>query len=391
MAVRSPTDPLTALARAFAPPGSVAHWSWWRTILAVTPLCWGFALAVESLSMRALSFASGDLEVLPATTRALAYLLLLPIVMLACRASVALGIAAPWRVARLVAQASIALALGALQRPSLAAAATLHGSAAQAAALYESIAAPTEAALAVWTASGLALAMNYALCIGLVVGVRAYQDLAGERLRRAEVERQATQARLQALTRQLNPHFLFNVLNTVVALIGADPPRAQMLVTRTSDLLRRVLSTGDAALVTLRREAELLEDYLEIQRVRHPGRLSHAIEFGPAAVDALLPALILQPIVENAVVHGLRSAEPKVHVHVGARLEDGLLRVLVANPGPPAPDRARRGLGIGLRNVEERLRTLYRERARFDFRRLPDGRYETRLEIPQLPAPESAR
>jgi hypothetical protein len=391
MAARRTIEPVPAFARAPGPRPIAAAWSWWRTIVVVAPICWAFALIVESLSMHALSFASGDLEVVPATTRALAYLLLLPVVMLAARAAVAIGTGRHWRAARLAAQSLLALGLGLLQRPSLAAAAALHGEASQANALVESIAVPTEAALAVWTASGLALAMNYALCVGMVVGVRAYQDLAGERLRRAEVERQATQARLQALTRQLNPHFLFNVLNTVVALIGADPARAQRLVTRTSDLLRRVLSTGDDTLVTLRREAELLEDYLEIQHVRHPDRLSHAIEFQPGAADSLVPALILQPIVENAVLHGLRSPGPRVHVRVDARIENATLEVCVVNPGPAAPDVARRGLGIGLRNVEERLRTLYHERARLDFRGTADGCYETRLSIPQTIHPEAAR
>jgi hypothetical protein len=391
MAVRSPIDPALAPPVAAVPPPHRAPWSWWTTILAVTPACWGFALAVESLTMRALSFASGDLEVVPASTRALAYLLMLPAVAVACRAAVTLGAGSPWRAARLAAQVTIALALGALQRPALAAAAALHGADPQAAALYESILAPTEAELAVWLASGLALAMNYALCLGLVIGVRAYQELGRERLRRAEVERQVTQARLQALTRQLNPHFLFNVLNTVVALIGTDPPRAQRLVTRTSDLLRRVLSTGDAAMVTLRREADLLEDYLEIQRVRHPERLSHDLALGPGAAAALVPALILQPIVENAVIHGLRSRARRVHVSIEATLGDDLLEVRVTNPGASAPEPRRQGFGIGLRNVAERLRTLYHERATLDFHAIPDGRYETRLQIPQSAVPEPVR
>jgi hypothetical protein len=383
----------SALTAARAPVAEEPHlrWSWERTIAIVAPPCWAFALAVELLTMRALSYASGDLEVLPAGPRALAYVLLLPIVMLACRLAVHVGLGRPYAPARLALQIALALALAVLQRPSLAAAASIWGAERTARDLLDSIVAPDEASLGVWAASGLVLAMNYALCVGLVAGVRAYQDLTNERLRRAEVERQGTQARLQALTRQLNPHFLFNVLNTVVALIATDPGRAQQLVTRTSDLLRRVLNGGEHVLVTLRREIELLEDYLEIQHVRHPTRLSHTIDLGPGTADALVPALILQPIVENAVLHGLRAVDPAVHVLVEVRLSGAILEVRVENPGPRRPDRTPSGLGIGLRNVQERLRTLYGTAGRADFGCVAEGRYVTRLAIPQPAAAERCR
>jgi LytS/YehU family sensor histidine kinase len=101
--------------------------------------------------------------------------------------------------------------------------------------------------------------MNYVLVVGLVAGVKTFADLAAERLLRAKVQRQATQARLQALTNQLNPHFLFNALNTIVALIGTDPKLAQTMVERMSELLRRILSAGATQFVSLRREPDLLE------------------------------------------------------------------------------------------------------------------------------------
>lgn len=204
------------------------------------------------------------------------------------------------------------------------------------------------------------MALNYALCLGIVLGVKAYRDLETERVLRADMQRRAVQARLQALTNQLNPHFLFNALNTIVSLIETAPKLAQTMLTRVADLLRRILSDSAAQIVSLRRELDLLQHYLEIQEMRFPKRLSHELRVGPNAANAVVPSLVMQPIIEIAVVHGLRHDEHRIHVLIEADISGSTLAVRVSNPGrvaPPGEPAPRPGIGLG--NVAERLRALF--------------------------------
>jgi LytS/YehU family sensor histidine kinase len=243
----------------------------------------------------------------------------------------------------------------------------------------------TRETVAVWIASTAAMALNYAVCLGVVVGLKTYRDLESERLARANIEREAVQARLQALTNQLNPHFLFNVLNTIVSLIESQPRLAQTMVTRFADLLRRILNDGATQFVSLARELELLEQYIEIQEMRFPQRLSHDKRIAAGAAEALVPALVMQPIIENAVVHGLRRHEGQVHVVIEAQITDSMLEIRVSNPGwtAPAGHQAPRP-GVGLRNVAERLRTLFGERGSIALEMPAPGRYVATVCMPLL-------
>jgi two-component system, LytTR family, sensor kinase len=363
---------------------AAAH-TWWRAILNFAPLCWLCVFVIEVTNMEAWRIANTELQVAPPSIRAVQFLLLLPALVFACRAAIAVGAAPRPAALRAAGQLLIGVAFSALARPALVTAAWLTQHREIAAGVATSLLSPTREAVAVWIASTAAMALNYAVCLGVVVGVKTYRDLGSERVARANVEREAVQARLQALTNQLNPHFLFNVLNTIVSLIESQPRLAQTLVTRFADLLRRILNDGATQYVSLGRELELLEQYIEIQEMRFPQRLSHDRRIAAGTAEALVPALVMQPIIENAVVHGLRRHDGPVHVCIEAEVAGATLEIRVSNPGwaapaghpPPAP-------GVGLRNVAERLRTLFGERGGVELHTPAPGRYVTIVRMPLL-------
>jgi hypothetical protein len=185
-----------------------------------------------------------------------------------------------------------------------------------------------------------------------------------ERVRREqEITALATEAELRALRAQVNPHFLFNTLTTLGYLIQHAPPRALTTLMRLTTLLRGVLRS-DGELTTLGRERELIRCYLDIERERFEERLTTAIDIPDELSSLPVPALIVQPLVENAIKHGIAQARGGGHVHVSARLtpaaEGGELRVAVTNTGAaPGADRPAESNGVGLHLVERRLRACY--------------------------------
>ena len=170
---------------------------------------------------------------------------------------------------------------------------------------------------------------------------------------------QLVQAQLQALKQQLNPHFLFNTLNAIATLIGDEPRKAQSVTAKLGEFLRMVLDHADAQQVPLAQEMHFLQLYLEMEQVRFSDRLAVTFAVAPAALPAVVPHLLLQPLVENAVRHGL-SAAGMGTIHIQADRQGGYLVLEVRDSGPgPKPDGPR---GVGLANTEQRLRALYGER-----------------------------
>ena len=178
----------------------------------------------------------------------------------------------------------------------------------------------------------------------------------------AELHAQVTDARLNALRAQLNPHFLFNTLNAVSTLVEEDPPGARRMIARLSDLLRHTLGEGDDQEITLARELEMLRRYLDIMEVRFQGKLEVSIETDPSLDGALVPNLVLQPLVENAFRHGLAQMQTVGRVAVHAVRDDGDLVLTVRDNGrgPANPVRE----GVGLTNTRARLTQLYGARQR---------------------------
>jgi hypothetical protein len=191
------------------------------------------------------------------------------------------------------------------------------------------------------------------------------------------------QAKLDALRHQLHPHFLFNTLNAISTLVHRDPKAADSLIGDLGDLLRVSLQTNTHE-VTLARELELLEHYLAIAQVRMGERLRIVREIDPATLEAHVPTLILQPLVENALRHGIEPRLAPGTLTIRARREDDLLRLTVADDGVGLDLTVARHArqGIGLANCEERLRTLHDGRARLDIVAQPAGGVRVDVVLP---------
>jgi ligand-binding sensor domain-containing protein len=200
-------------------------------------------------------------------------------------------------------------------------------------------------------------------------------------------------ARLQALRAQLQPHFLFNALNTILPLIYRDPDAASRTLVQLGDLLRATLDRDAAATVRLRQELEFLRRYLEIQSVRFEDRLETTFEIAPETMDAEVPSLLLQPLVENAVKHGISQDPGRGKVRVSAATEKGDLVLTVWNTSSRGPEPLpANGGGIGLANLRDRLEVLYGKRGRLTRRREPGSfSVEVRIPLKILPGTAAAR
>jgi len=199
----------------------------------------------------------------------------------------------------------------------------------------------------------------YLVVAGCSYAIRAQRRARAGELAAGEARLLAQQAQLAALRARLNPHFLYNALHSVGALVGRDPRRADQALERLGDLLRYVLDAADR--VPFHREWAFVQDYLAFEQLRLGERLLVESSIEPAAGSVLVPPLILQPLVENAVRHGLADRPEGGRIALGARLERGQLVLTVDDDGTGAL--AGEGTGIGVSSVRERLRVLYGDAA----------------------------
>lgn len=209
-----------------------------------------------------------------------------------------------------------------------------------------------------------------------------YRKYRERELHASELEKHLVQAKLQALQMQLNPHFLFNTLHSVSALMHKDVEAADRMIMRLSDLLRAALDSVDTQEVSLRKELQLLQLYLGIEQIRFGDRLSVKMDVAADTLEAQVPNFILQPLVENAIRHGIepRARPGRIELHA-RRLADALaLEVCDNGDGIPATKPAREG--VGLSNTRARLRELYGEAHRFELRSGPDGGLRVEMTIP---------
>ncbi len=183
---------------------------------------------------------------------------------------------------------------------------------------------------------------------------------ARERLARVEaLEKELAQAQLTTLQLQLQPHFLFNALNAISALLHEDPKAADRMLGRLADFLRRVLASDKSVEVPLREELDLVRLYLDVMKARFEERLNCEVDCAEDTADALVPQLILQPLVENAIRHGVDPASGRVSVSVEARRNQGELELRVSDSGTGAARGNGSGFGVGLKNAGARLDRLY--------------------------------
>ena len=201
-------------------------------------------------------------------------------------------------------------------------------------------------------------------------GLEIYQRYKNEELKAAQLETRLIETELKALREQLRPHFLFNTLNTISVLVREQRnDDAVTLIARLSSLLRMSLDNTRVQEVTLRQEMDFLERYVEIQKARFSDRLQVDFAIEPAAMEARIPNLLLQPLVENAILHGVAPKSGPGRVEVRGRVEAGQLFLEVRDDGPGLGDGSRRAKeGVGLTNTRERLAKIYGSRSQLSLR-----------------------
>lgn len=202
-----------------------------------------------------------------------------------------------------------------------------------------------------------------------------------EAVRAARLQTEIVQAQLQALKMQLQPHFLFNTLHTISALVQESPAAAEKTITRLSDLLRLTLDIGRMTEIPLEDELRIVELYLEIEQTRYEERLSVRFDIDESVRKAVVPSFILQPLVENAIVHGIAQNMSPGVVEICAAQENGELILKVRNTGPGLSRLSvREGVGIGA--TRSRLEFLYGNKQRFELRDLTTGVVEASIALP---------
>lgn len=200
--------------------------------------------------------------------------------------------------------------------------------------------------------------------------------------RNAELQRLALEAQLNALAAELRPHFLFNALNDLAELVHQDPARAEAMLLHLSSLLQASLTTSRQRTVSLSVELTLVNDYLALQQMRFDDRLQVRLEVEEAILSARIPPMLLQPLVENAVVHGIEGRAGASLLRLAVRASDGGLEVQVDDDGPGPNGSAQRGTGLGLRNVQDRLTALYGAAAQAVLSDRPEGGARVSLRLP---------
>jgi LytS/YehU family sensor histidine kinase len=226
------------------------------------------------------------------------------------------------------------------------------------------------------------VAINILIWVSLYCGIVLHRHNTAARMRQAQLAEALQAAELRLLKSQLNPHFLFNALNSVRALIAADPEKAQDSVTRLARTLRYTLAAGEEDCVTLARELEMVDDYLGLEALRLANRLTVERNIDPEALTARVPAMMLQTLVENAIKHGIAELKRGGALQLAIRREAGELTLEITNACPnPAPGRDA-GQGIGLKNLSERLRLLFGPAASVRLDLSVPGRARAEVRLP---------
>jgi two-component system LytT family sensor kinase len=219
------------------------------------------------------------------------------------------------------------------------------------------------------------LIWNYII---VLAAAHAYEYFKRAKDQELELQQALATSELQALKSQLHPHFLFNTLQGISALIDTEKERAKTMVLRVSSLLRAVLQYGTSDLITLDEELKLIEDYLALQKMRLENRLELSWDIHPDTRQLLLPQLIMQPLVENAILHGVACCRSGGWIQIMSRRSEGNLQIQIRNS---VGGKGRAGIGLGMENTKARLKHLYAHEAAFSFD-LGDGVANATLRLP---------
>jgi hypothetical protein len=323
----------------------------------------------------------------PWDARVIQHLLLYPLFILSMRGALRTGWQPLWRALPL--QLLCALGFAVLASPALVLGEYLTGMAHGSSMMHDSMQKEWGSwsgflthEVPIWLASITSFLVTYGFGLALVTGFAFYQRLRDSQLRTAALERALTQAHLTALRMQLSPHTLFNLLHTIRGQITWDPPAAQAMVVQLGDLLRRLLSAGEREFTRLSDELQFVTLYLELQQKRFADRLTIRVPLREDVARAWVPSLILQPLVENAVVHGLAGHEGPVTIRVEAEVSGERLVLRVVNT--IAAGRAAGLAGIGLANVRERLEVQFGAAAAFSAGPADENLWVAEIHMPLL-------
>ena len=216
------------------------------------------------------------------------------------------------------------------------------------------------------------IALDYAMTLtawsALYLGVKNWRSWQKERENALQSLALADKAQLEMLRYQLNPHFLFNALNSIRASVDEDAARAKQMITSLSEFLRYSLLHESAKKIPLREELEAVKNYLAIEKIRFEDKLAVDFEIEKAAEDSKIPAFLLNPLVENAVKHGLKAGAKPLRIKISAEMAGKNLVIEISNSGVIEDDFDLSGNGIGLKNVRERLEKLFGKNGRFDLK-----------------------
>jgi hypothetical protein len=355
-----------------------------RSQLAILTAFWAYVTLSNVLYARSMSATldpsgTGHLFA-PWTARVLQHLVLYPVLVACVRASLRIG----WRplIRTLPIQLLFALLFAVLASPLLGGAEMLIGD-------HKSMKHDMVPQLPLWIASATSFLLTYGFGLALISGFTLYQRFRDSELRRAALERAWSGARLAALRMQLSPHTLFNLLHTIRGQISWDPAAAQSMIVQLGDLLRRLLDAGENEFSQLSRELEFARLYLELQQRRFADRLRICLPDLAQLPRVWVPSLILQPLIENAVVHGLARHDGPVDIRVEILASDDRLVLRVSNTSAPGTIEAHGG--IGLSNVRERLSVHFATQATLTAGAGSPGQWIAEIGMPLLREATGAR
>lgn len=228
------------------------------------------------------------------------------------------------------------------------------------------------------------VALDYAMTTagwsGVYFGIKYWQKWQTEQENSLQANFLADKAQLEVLRYQLNPHFLFNALNSIRASVDEDSNRAKQMITQLSEFLRHSLLSAEKKEIPLQEELEAVQNYLAIEKIRFEEKLEIEYEVEDSAKDFKVPCLLLNPLVENAIKHGLQTSPKPLKIKISAKMENEKLILEVANTGKLDNLHNSNGTKIGLKNVCERLEKLYGEKSTFELKQ-EDELVKARIEI----------
>jgi sensor histidine kinase YesM len=232
------------------------------------------------------------------------------------------------------------------------------------------------------TMLGANLVMVYTFSLMAFIYITARRRLRRNILETERIRRLQAQTQFSALQAKINPHFLFNTLNTMLNLVHKEPEKLESMILNLSDIYRKILQYPEDKMIDLEEEVKLLQKYLEIEKIRMGDRLAFQIDIEPGLEDFPIPPLLIEPVVENAIIHGISPKAEGGEIDIRAESLEKMIRITVSDDGIGIGDSDPEA-GFGLYSVRERLQLKYKDRASFKIMGLPGGGTEVRMEIPR--------